>query len=110
MTYESRSPLRDFPIVALSVAYELEMPGTIKLLAVFLGCLTAFEVPARQSFVVELAGKEDLMSAIALDSSPFNMLPDHRPGHRRRADPPGRHRRLFLRQRRQLLAVISGSC
>ena len=42
-------------------------------LAAALGTLSAFEVPARQAFVVELAGKEDLMNAIALNSSAFNV-------------------------------------
>jgi radical SAM superfamily enzyme YgiQ (UPF0313 family) len=32
VTYESRTPLTDFPIVALSVAYELELAGVIQLL------------------------------------------------------------------------------
>jgi radical SAM superfamily enzyme YgiQ (UPF0313 family) len=32
VTYESRTPLTDFPIVALSVAYELELGGVIQIL------------------------------------------------------------------------------
>jgi radical SAM superfamily enzyme YgiQ (UPF0313 family) len=32
VTYESRTPLAEFPIVALSVAYELELAGVIQLL------------------------------------------------------------------------------
>jgi radical SAM superfamily enzyme YgiQ (UPF0313 family) len=32
VTYESKTPLREFPIVALSVAYELELAGMIQLL------------------------------------------------------------------------------
>jgi len=42
-------------------------------LAVFFGFLTAFEVPARQSFVAEIVDREDLMNAIALGSSAFNL-------------------------------------
>jgi MFS family permease len=41
-------------------------------LAAFLGVVNAFDIPARQSFIVELVGKEDLMNAIALNSSAFN--------------------------------------
>lgn len=41
-------------------------------LATFLGLVTAFDVPARQSFLVEMVGREDLMNAIALNSSMFN--------------------------------------
>jgi MFS family permease len=42
-------------------------------LAVFFGLLTAFEVPARQAFVAEIVKREDLMNAIALGSSAFNL-------------------------------------
>lgn len=45
----------------------------IILLAVFLGCVNAFDVPTRQSFVVDMVDKkEDLGNAIALNSSMFN--------------------------------------
>ncbi len=42
-------------------------------LAVFFGFLTAFEVPARQALVAEIVDREDLMNAIALGSSAFNL-------------------------------------
>jgi MFS family permease len=41
-------------------------------LALLLGIINAFDMPARQSFLVELVGKDDLMNAIALNSSMFN--------------------------------------
>src|SRR5438067_1189750 len=41
-------------------------------LAAFLGVVNAFDIPARQSFIVDLVGKDDLMNAIALNSSAFN--------------------------------------
>src|SRR5207244_3038962 len=41
-------------------------------LAAFLGVVNAFDIPARQAFIVDLVGKEDLMNAIALNSSAFN--------------------------------------
>jgi len=41
-------------------------------LASFYGLLSAFEVPTRQSLVSEIVGREDLMNAIALNSSAFN--------------------------------------
>jgi MFS family permease len=34
--------------------------------------VNAFDIPARQSFLVEMVGREDLMNAIALNSSMFN--------------------------------------
>ena len=36
------------------------------------GIVNAFDIPTRQSFVVELVGKTDMMNAIALNSSMFN--------------------------------------
>ncbi len=43
-------------------------------LGVFSGCINAFDVPARQSFVIEMVEKkEDLGNAIALNSSMFNV-------------------------------------
>jgi MFS family permease len=45
---------------------------TIFLLAALLGVVNAFDIPGRQSFLVDMVGKEDLMNAIALNSSLFN--------------------------------------
>lgn len=42
-------------------------------LATINGIINAFEIPARQSFVIELVGREDLPGAIALNSSGFNI-------------------------------------
>jgi MFS family permease len=36
------------------------------------GTINLFDVPARQSFLIEMVGKQDLMNAIALNSSVFN--------------------------------------
>jgi MFS family permease len=41
-------------------------------LSLFLGLVNAFDVPARQSFLVEMVGRDDLPNAIALNSSTFN--------------------------------------
>jgi MFS family permease len=41
-------------------------------LAATLGVVNAFDVPARQAFVIEMVGKEDLVNAIALNSSIVN--------------------------------------
>lgn len=43
------------------------------LLALLHGLATAFEVPARQSFLVELVPAEDLISAAALNSTIYNL-------------------------------------
>jgi len=45
---------------------------TLSTLATLLGTVNAFDVPARQSFLIEMVGREDLLNAIALNSSMFN--------------------------------------
>src|SRR5207237_6565896 len=62
------------PAFALAV---LVWSGTVAVwhvaaLAAFLGVVNAFDVPPRQAFIVGLVGKEDLMHAIGLNSSPFH--------------------------------------
>ncbi|HEY3396463.1 MAG TPA: MFS transporter [Armatimonadota bacterium] len=48
-------------------------PGEILVLSVFLGLVNAFDMPARQAFVVQMVeGREDLSNAIALNSTLFN--------------------------------------
>jgi MFS family permease len=44
----------------------------IFVLAASLGIVNAFDIPGRQSFLVDMVGKDDLMNAIALNSSMFN--------------------------------------
>ncbi len=44
----------------------------IMVLAALLGVVNALDIPARQAFLVDMVGKEDLMNAIALNSSMFN--------------------------------------
>lgn len=40
--------------------------------ALMLGCVTAFDSPARQTFVSELVSEDDLANAVALNSTSFN--------------------------------------
>jgi MFS family permease len=40
--------------------------------AFLLGCVTAFDAPARQAFVSDLVAEEDLSNAVALNSTSFN--------------------------------------
>ncbi|HVX40948.1 MAG TPA: MFS transporter [Gemmatimonadaceae bacterium] len=47
--------------------------GWLLALALANGLINAFEIPARQSLVIELVGREDLPGAIALNSSGFNL-------------------------------------
>lgn len=44
----------------------------VVVLAALLGVAFAFDIPARQSFVAELVGRENLTNAVALNASAFN--------------------------------------
>ncbi|GAA0117035.1 MFS transporter [Clostridium senegalense] len=44
----------------------------LAIIALITGCINTIDMPTRQSFVIELVGKEDLMNGIALNSSVFN--------------------------------------
>lgn len=44
----------------------------VYIFAFLFGCASAFDAPARQTFVGELVGDEDLVNAVALNSTSFN--------------------------------------
>jgi MFS family permease len=44
----------------------------IMILGIVIGIIGAFDLPARQSFLIQMVNKDDLMNAIALNSSMFN--------------------------------------
>jgi len=44
----------------------------VYVLALLQGCVTAFDAPARQTFVAELVGEDNLSNAVALNSTSFN--------------------------------------
>jgi MFS family permease len=44
----------------------------VMVMAFLLGIVNAFDMPIRQSFVVEMVGREDIASAVALNSAAFN--------------------------------------
>lgn len=44
-------------------------PITILILALFLGFILSFDFPARQTFLMDMVGKEDIGNAVALNSS-----------------------------------------
>jgi MFS family permease len=60
-------------ILALLVLYGVVTYWQLIVLSVFLGCINAVDMPARQAFLPEmLTDKDDLANAIALNSSLFN--------------------------------------
>src|SRR3954467_3280580 len=58
--------------MAALVFTKIVQPWHIIALAVLSGITMAFHIPARQSFVIEMTSREDLMNAISLNSSAFN--------------------------------------
>ena len=66
-----------FLLQALTLA-TLTFTGVVEIwhvaaLALMFGLLNAIDVPTRQSFTVEMVGREDLQSAVALNSIMFNL-------------------------------------
>jgi MFS family permease len=57
---------------AFLVWSHLVRPWQIVILAILGGVVLAFDMPARQSFVIEMASREDLMNAISLNSTIVN--------------------------------------
>jgi MFS family permease len=60
-----------FILAALTLTGRVQV-WQVFVLASLMGVVNAFDIPARQSFLVDMVGKEDLMNAIALNSSMFN--------------------------------------
>jgi MFS family permease len=60
-----------FALAALTLLGKVQV-WHVFVLASLLGVVNAFDIPGRQSFLVDMVGKEDLMNAIALNSSMFN--------------------------------------
>jgi len=59
-------------VLAGVVSAGVVRPWMVLGLAMIFGIINAFDLPARQSFLVELVAREDLSNAIALNSAAFN--------------------------------------
>src|SRR5580658_8881050 len=68
---QSASMLLALVLAALTLTDRIRI-WELFVLAALLGVVNAFDMPARQSFLVEMVGRGDLMNAIALNSSMFN--------------------------------------
>ena len=80
----SRFPQRECSIIPVFCGPQLALglgvltvTGLVQLwyvysFALLLGCVTAFDTPARQTFVAELVNEADLSNAVALNSTSFN--------------------------------------
>ena len=58
-------------LAALTLSHRVHV-WQVVVLASCLGVVNAFDIPARQAFLIDMVGREDLMNAIALNSSMFN--------------------------------------
>lgn len=68
---QTAAMLQAFTLAGLTVA-GLIRPWHILALAAVLGVINAFDMPGRQALLIHLAGKEDLLNAISLNSAIFN--------------------------------------
>ncbi len=70
---QALSMIQAFILALLTITGAIEVWHII-VLGVFLGCINALDIPARQSFIIEMVEhKEDLGNAIALNSLMFNV-------------------------------------
>jgi len=58
--------------LAAIVTFHVAQPWMVLALAAIYGVLTSFDLPVRQSFLVEMVGRDDLTNGIALNSAAFN--------------------------------------
>ena len=68
---------QSFAMINAFVLAFLTLSGNIQIwhlfvIAALFGIANAFDIPTRQAFAVDMVGKEDLINAIALNSSMFN--------------------------------------
>jgi MFS family permease len=68
---QTLSLIQAFALAILTLTHHISV-GAVVVLALMLGMINAFDFPTRQSFLSELVEKDDLMNAIALNSSVIN--------------------------------------
>src|SRR5256714_4357077 len=71
ITTQSVSMVLPLVLAALTFTHTVRV-WHVFILAGCLGVVNAFDIPARQAFLVEMVGRDDLMNAIALNSSMVN--------------------------------------
>jgi MFS family permease len=68
---QTASMILAFILAAMTLTHHLTV-WEIVVLAALLGVVNAIDIPARQAFLIEMVSRENLMNAIALNSSMFN--------------------------------------
>jgi len=59
-------------VLAILVSTDIVTVWYVMTIAFFIGTIHAFDIPSRQSFLIEMVGKKNLLNAIALNSVAFN--------------------------------------
>jgi len=73
------SMLQAFALAALTLSGRVQV-WHILALAVLLGAINAFDMPGRQSLLIQMTSKDDLLSAISINSAVFNAARSLGPG------------------------------
>jgi MFS family permease len=68
---QTLSMLQAFALAALTLSGRVQVWHVLAL-AGLLGCINAFDMPARQALVIHMTTKDDLINAISLNSAVFN--------------------------------------
>jgi MFS family permease len=68
---QTASMLLACALAGLTLAGRVEVSHVFAI-AALLGVVNAFDIPARQAFIADMVGRDDLVNAIALNSSMFN--------------------------------------
>jgi MFS family permease len=68
---QTASMILALALAALTLTHHVTV-REIVVLAALLGMVNAIDIPVRQAFLIEMVSREDLMNAIALNSSMFN--------------------------------------
>jgi MFS family permease len=71
ITTQTLSMIMPLVLAALTLTHQVKV-WHVFALTTCLGVVNAFDIPARQAFLVEMVGREDLLNAIALNSSMVN--------------------------------------
>jgi MFS family permease len=71
VTTQTVSMLLAFALAGLTLAGHVQV-WHVFAIAALVGIVNAFDIPARQAFIADMVGRDDLVNAIALNSSTFN--------------------------------------
>ena len=68
---QASSMVLAFALAGLTLTHTIAI-WHVFVLSALLGVINAFDIPARQAFLMDMVGREDLINAIALNSAMFN--------------------------------------